>query len=128
MIRIFYSGLVLLFFTACATAPTSVPVNSFGAAPVQADIIMMGRVIGGQLKSSDPSFVLPSRIPVQLLKDGKVVATQKSGRNGTFRFDGQFNGSFYVVRVQSPEFSGEKSFPLVREEMKDVLVFVSRRR
>ena len=116
-----------LWLAACASQPM-VPVNNFGAAPVRADLLVVGRSIGGQLKSAEPGFVLPGNIPVQLLEDGKVIATQKSGRGGAFRFQGQFEGNRYAVRVANEKFLGEKSFPIETEEVSGLQVFVKRRK
>jgi hypothetical protein len=108
----------------CAASKPQLPINSFGAAPVKADIVFVARTISGQLKSNDPSFVLPSGLLVELVHDGKNIAKQKSGSNGSFLFKGPFTGELYSLLVRNKGFSAAKEIPIEADEIKGLRIFV----
>ncbi len=83
--------------------------------------------IRGRAVLVSPMAALPESVKVQLIREG-VVLEDTQARGGEFRFTGRFPSGSYLLRGLSKDFSGDLAFDLREEPVKDLRLFLEKRK
>lgn len=65
-------------------------------------------IVTGRLTIEDPLAVVPNDLTLQLWNDGELVSETRPAKTGDFQLKGDFPNGFYLVKVASKKYRGER--------------------
>lgn len=65
-------------------------------------------IVTGKLTIEDPLAVVPNDLSLQLWSEGKLVSETHPAKTGDFQLKGDFANGFYMLKVASKKYRGER--------------------
>lgn len=128
---------IVLVLSGCAYGPTQEkksPLNYLSGEHYErsADIFGVPLVerktketaISGRIQMDDPFAKLPGEAKLSLISDGKIFATSRTNKSGSFQFQGVFPDGDYTLKASSPLSTGMVLIKINSYKISDVLIIM----